>query len=157
MQVTTAAGFNRDLLCLTYSADREWLYAGSSSGDFICVNVRVCLRVCCAVDVCAQFTKPVFVNATLMQVKTGIMQGSIYTCSGGVTSIVDVTGGSTPGLIVGGGDGSVTVFQGTGKVCTQLCSTHLLCSNEHMISSQDLVDFSRRRFDGAIRSLSACE
>ena len=59
----------------------------------------------------------VVISLTLSQVKTGIMQGSVYTCSGGVTSIVDVTGGSTTGLIVGGGDGSVTVFHGTGKVC----------------------------------------
>lgn len=118
LQVTTAAGFNRDLLCLTYSADREWLYAGSSSGDFICVNVSACLFV-------FFFESVSFELETFIQVKTGIMQGSIYTCSGGVTSIVDVTCGSTSGLIVGGGDGSVTVFQGTGKVRTLLCSVHL--------------------------------
>ena len=39
-KVTTGAGFNRDLLCLTFSGDREWIYGGTSSGDFVCVNVR---------------------------------------------------------------------------------------------------------------------
>ena len=49
VQVTTGAGFSRDLYCLAFSSDREWVYAGSTSGDFVCINVRtVCCVVCAA-------------------------------------------------------------------------------------------------------------
>jgi cilia- and flagella-associated protein 52 len=39
-QVTTGVGFSRDVSSLTFSSDREWLYGGTSSGDFVCINVR---------------------------------------------------------------------------------------------------------------------
>jgi hypothetical protein len=83
-----------------------------------------------------------------------VLQASIYTCSGGVTSITEVCGTSGRAtIVVGGGDGSVTVFSGSGKVCCVASLCHLPFD---MQPAQDLVDYSRRRFDGSVRAMSPC-
>jgi hypothetical protein len=39
LQVSVGTAFNRDFTCITFSSDREWLFLGTTSGDFACVNV----------------------------------------------------------------------------------------------------------------------
>lgn len=79
----TAHGFVRDVTCLLFSGDREWLYVGTTTGDFGCINVK-----------------------NKMHVQT------VNVCSGGVHAIAEAVDGR---LVTGGGDGSVTVFRGSGR------------------------------------------
>jgi hypothetical protein len=62
-----------------------------------------------------------------LQVKTGVLQNSVYTCSNGVLAIAEVDVGGRGGLCVTGGDGSVTVFVGYGKVCTRVWHVTVSC------------------------------
>eukprot|EP00762_Andalucia_godoyi_P002084 ANDGO_02593.mRNA.1 Cilia- and flagella-associated protein 52 len=75
----------RDFTCLLFSEDGEYLYAGTSSGDFCCVNI-----------------------------KNRLSNSFIPVCSGGVFSIAGISDmeGFTTRIVCGGGDGSITVFQG---------------------------------------------
>ncbi len=68
-----------------------------------------------------------------LQLKTSVLQNTYFAATNGVTSLAEVAVGSRPGIAVGGGDGSLTVFLGYGK---------------------DFVDYSRRFVDGAVRSLT---
>ena len=63
-----------------------------------------------------------------------MLQNTVFAATNGVLSMTEVMVGSRLGLAVGGGDGSITVFVGSGK---------------------DFVDYSRRFVDGAVRSLCA--
>jgi hypothetical protein len=67
-----------------------------------------------------------------LQLKTSVLQNTIFAATNGVLSLAEIMVGSRPGLAVGGGDGSITLFLGSGK---------------------DFVDYSRRFVDGAVRSL----
>lgn len=83
---------------------------------------------------------PLPIHHVRPQVKTAVLQGSIYTCSGGVTSIADVStesSGRGPALIVGGGDGSLTVFTGYGKVLSR--SLQFMCSRLSLLSTSPVV------------------
>jgi hypothetical protein len=69
-----------------------------------------------------------------VQMKTSVLQNTIFAATNGVLSMAEVSVGGRPGLAVGGGDGSVTVFTGSGK---------------------DFVDYSKRFVEGAVRSIAA--
>lgn len=56
--------FVRDFTCLLFSADREWLFAGTTTGDFACINV-----------------------------KNKLHQHAVHVCSGGVHSLALAAGG----------------------------------------------------------------
>ena len=77
----------RSFTRLSFSASRDYLYAASSSGDFSAVHVR---------------------SLTLHSVTQA--------CSNGVLSLlVQTSPAGEDQLIVGGGDGSLSVFEGSGR------------------------------------------
>lgn len=50
VKVSTSS-YTREYTCMQFSADREWLYAGTTTGDFACISVRrrgTAARVLCA-------------------------------------------------------------------------------------------------------------
>lgn len=85
-------GVNRNITSVAFSFDRDYLYAGSSSGDFMAVNV-----------------------------KQAVMHSVTSACSNSVSVLVclpPVPRGDDEllhRLLVGGGDGSVSVWIGNGR------------------------------------------
>jgi WD40 repeat protein len=77
-RAVTAGSVRRTYTCLVFSPDSQWLYAGTTSGDVVTINV---LRAA------AQLVHPA--------------------CSNGVGAMVL---SSTGRLLVGGGDGGITLF-----------------------------------------------
>jgi WD40 repeat protein len=86
-------GVHRYVTSVAFSFDREYLYAGSSSGDFMAVNV-----------------------------KTAVMHSVTAACSNSVSVLVTLPpvprgeGELLDRVLVGGGDGSVSVWIGDGRV-----------------------------------------
>eukprot|EP00658_Telonema_sp_P-2_P059865 TRINITY_DN48966_c0_g1_i1.p1 TRINITY_DN48966_c0_g1~~TRINITY_DN48966_c0_g1_i1.p1 ORF type:complete len:539 (-),score=109.66 TRINITY_DN48966_c0_g1_i1:379-1995(-) len=73
----------RDWTDVAFSADKDFMYAASTTGDFICIQVR-----------------------------SLIIRSIFSVCSGGCTSLIALPQG---GVLVGGGDGSITMFSGQGE------------------------------------------
>eukprot|EP00753_Platysulcus_tardus_P020616 PLAT8282.1.p1 GENE.PLAT8282.1~~PLAT8282.1.p1 ORF type:complete len:625 (-),score=294.66 PLAT8282.1:68-1903(-) len=96
-----SGSLKRGHTALQFSADGNWLYTGSASGDFACYNV-------------------IHKEASR----------AIPVCSGGVHSLALSPHG---GLLVGGGDGTVTLYVGSGR---------------------ELEDAAQVSLPGAIKSLS---
>lgn len=45
VKVSTSS-YTREYTCMQFSADREWLYAGTTTGDFACISVRRAWAAC---------------------------------------------------------------------------------------------------------------
>jgi len=73
----------REWTDICFSADKDYIYAASTTGDFLCIQVR-----------------------------SLIIRTIFSVCSGGCCSVSPLPGG---GVLVGGGDGSITMFSGSGE------------------------------------------
>lgn len=103
--VTAAGKQAREFVCMAFSPDFEYLFAGTTSGDI-----------------------------AIALMKNRVIQNWVSVCTGGATSMVCLPSPQTYRLIVGGGDGTVTLLAG--------------------VEATALREEKQIRLDGALASMS---
>ena len=123
-KVTMSSAMSRDFTSLLFTADREWLYAGTTSGEVACINV-----------------------------KTQVLQHTVHACGNGVTALAEVDIAGRSGIAAAGGDGSVTVLSGYGKDLVDFARVNMAGAVRSLSPSPDHRELLLGTMAGFVRKL----
>lgn len=167
-----ASSLARDYLCLTFSPgpQRDWIYAGSASGDIVIVHVKSMViyhsTFACGGGVTSLLAMPVQSSQNELSMgQTGY--GAAVSRYGGGPGLTTLSGlGSAPpsvDLLVGGGDGAVSIWHhATSTIDTDavlaapVSSAHPVNSSNPRpsLASRTFVQTRSVKLDGAVWSIS---
>ena len=151
VKVATSS-YQREYTSLLFSPNREWLYAGTTSGDFACISVRGAVSRSFCIVVYRRLTHRLAVVVGVAaharaQIKSRSLHTFVSCCSGGVLSL---TAPDDTRMVVSGGDGTVASYVGEGKEWVDEATVKVQGAVHNVSSSPDGAEVLAGTADGHI-------